>query len=73
MGKTSECYKKAVEKARREAEKGCSLAEHLAVFLGGESSLSPSCQAQSEGRFQEGVDQTHKLIRQCESLICSRG
>lgn len=73
MGKSNECFKKAGEKARREAEKGCSPAEHLTVFLGGESSLSPSCQAQSQGWCQEGVDQTHKLIRQCESLICSRG
>lgn len=45
------CFKEAGEKARREAEEGCSPAEHLAVFLGGESSLSPSC--------QERVDQTH--------------
>lgn len=33
MGKSNECFKKVGEKARREAEKGCSPAEHLAVFL----------------------------------------
>lgn len=73
MGKSNEFFKKAGEKARRKAEKGCSPAEHLAVFLGGENSMSPSCQAQSEGRCREGVDQTHKLVRQRESLISSRG
>lgn len=72
MGKSNEFFEK-VEGARRKAEKGCSPAEHLAVFLGGENSLSPSCQAQSEERCREGVDQTHKLIRQHESSISSRG
>lgn len=73
MGRRNEFFEKAEEKAGREADKGCSPAEHLAVFLGGENSLSPSCQAQSEGQCWERVDQTHELIRRRESLISSRG
>lgn len=48
-------------------------AERLAALLGGEDRLSCSCQARAEGRYQEGVDPTHKLLRQRESLISSRG
>lgn len=73
MSKNNEFFKKAGEKARSKAEKTCSPAERLPASLGGENSLSCSCQAQAGGQCWEAMDATYKLLRQRESLISSTG